>query len=194
MTERISLDGQLAIKCDDGKLLFVNFEKYTTNNRINYTVSGDGVYFKGKTQHLNHNDHIAIAVLANVFEEIKNAHTIITPNSLKYDIDNWFENITVVRESDYFDKPINEEKTDYNFPELWHIIPSRIRSEDDPLTKEEADKIRSDWFTTQRVLWHMKLQKDAGMWSQWTKDKINKDGMSLMDAWRMSNSNQYRFK
>ncbi len=194
MTKRISLDGQLAIECDNDEILFINFDTYTTKEKVNYIVKGENTYFEGETQPLKQGDHIAISVLANVFEEIKNAHTIITPNSLKYDINNWFEDIKVVRESKYFDKPITESQTDYTFPELWHMIPQRIKNENDPLTKEEADKIRSDWFTTQRVLWHMKLQKDAGMWSQWTEDKIKKNGMSLMDAWRLSNSNQYKFK
>jgi len=192
MKPRISLDGQLALDCGE-ELLFVDFDKYTSNNTVEFTVSGDETYFEGETQELDQGDHIAIAVLANIFETIKNAETIITPNSLKYDIDNWFDNIDVVRESEYFEKPA-QGATDYNFPQLWSRIPNRIKNENDPLTKEEADEMRSDWFTTQRVLWHMKLQKDAGMWSQWDTDTIEKKGMDLMDAWRLSNTNSYKYK
>ncbi len=192
MKPRISLDGQLALDCGE-ELLFVDFDKYTSNNTVEFTVSGDETYFEGETQELDQGDHIAIAVLANIFETIKNAETIITPNSLKYDIDNWFDNIDVVRESEYFEKPA-QGATDYNFPQLWSMIPNRIKNENDPLTKEEADEMRSDWFTTQRVLWHMKLQKDAGMWSQWDTDTIEKKGMDLMDAWRLSNTNSYKYK
>ncbi len=192
MKPRISLDGQIAIDCGK-ELLFVDFNKYTTKNKVKFTVSGDDTYFEGETQELDQGDHIAIAVLANVFETVKNAKTIVTPNSLKYDIDNWFDDIEVVRESEYFEKPVNGTK-DYNFPELWSMIPSRIKNENDPLTKEEADEMRSEWFTTQRVLWHMKLQKDAGMWNQWDTEEIEKKGMSLMDAWRLSNGNPYQDK
>lgn len=190
MKPRVALDGRIALDCGED-LLFVDFDKYTTGNRVHFTVEGDKTNFTGVTQELNHGDHIAIAVLANVFETVKDAMTIITPNSLKYDIDNWFTDIEVVRETNYFDKPEFFDNTDYNFPEIWFMILDRVEDENDSLTKEEADEIMCEWFTTQRTLWHLKLQKDAGMWSQWDKEQIE-DGMSLMDAWQMADSNQYK--
>lgn len=191
MKPRVALNGRLAIDCDD-ELLFVDFDTYK-DNRVHFTVEGEKTNFTGKTQELDEGDHIAIAVLANVFETVKNGEVIITPNSLKFDIDRWFEDITVVRETDYFDRPtINN--TDYNFPDEWYIILNRVYDENDPLTKKEADEMMVDWLTTQRILWQMKLQKDAGMWEQWTDEKIEKRGMGMMEAWRMANSNQYQDK
>lgn len=191
MKPRMELNGKIAIDCSD-ELLFVDFDSYK-DNKVHFTVDGDDTYFTGETQELEQGDHIAIAVLANVFETVKNAEIIITPNSLKYDIDRWFNDIEVVRETDYFDKPKVSNDTDYNFPEMWYMILNRVEDENDPLTKEEADEMMSEWFTTQRILWHLKLQKDAGMWSQWNEERIE-NGMELMDAWRMANSNQYRRK
>lgn len=190
MKPRVALDGRIALDCGED-LLFVEFNDYD-NDKVQFTVTGENTNFTGETQKLEQGDHIAIAVLANVFETIKNAKKIITPNSLKYDIDRWFKDIEVIRETNYFDKP-SVNNTDYNFPDMWGILLNRIDDDDDPLTKEEADEMMSDWFTTRRVLWHMKLQKDAGMWDQWTDEKLEQ-GMSMMDAWRKSNSNQYRKK
>lgn len=190
MKPRVALDGRIAIDCED-ELLFVKFNE-CEKNKIQFTVDGENTHFSGETQELEQGDHMAIAVLANVFETVKTAKTIITPNSLKFDIDRWFENIEVVRETDYFDKPTGN-TTDYNFPDMWGIILNRVADKNDPLTKEEADKMMSEWFTTRRVLWHLELQKDAGMWDQWTEEKID-EGVSMMDAWRRANSNQYRKK
>ena len=190
MNKRVALNGRIALECSDD-LLFVDFEDFE-DDKIQFTVKGDNREFDGETQELNEGDHIAIAVLAKVFETIKDAKKIITPNSLKYDIDRWFTDIDVVRETNYFTRPTTND-TDYNFPDMWGIILNRVDDENDPLTKEQADQMMSDWFTTQRVLWHLKLQKDAGMWGQWSDEELEQ-GMGLREAWESAGSSQYRDK
>lgn len=190
MNRIAELNGRIALECEDD-LLFVSFGDYE-DGKIQFTVEGDKREFEGETQELNQGDHIAIAVLANVFEIVKDTEKIITPNSLKYDIDRWFTDIEVVRETNYSSKAKTND-TDYNFPEMWGILLNRVEDESDTLTKEEADEIMSDWFTTQRVLWHLKLQKDAGMWSQWSDEELEQ-GMGLREAWESAGSSQYRDK
>lgn len=190
MNKRVALNGRIALECSDD-LLFVDFKDFE-NDKIQFRVEGDNTEFDGETQELDEGDHVAIAVLANVFETVKDAEKIITPNSLKYDVDHWFTDIDVVRETNYFTRPTTND-TDYNFPDMWGILPKRVDDENDPLTKEEADQMMSDWFTTQRVLWQLKLQKDAGMWSQWSDEELE-DGMSLMEAWQSAESNEYQDK
>lgn len=190
MDKIVELNGRIGLECGEN-LLFVEFNGYE-NEKMQFRVTGDDTDFTGETQKLDKGDHVGIAVLAKVFETIKDAEKIITPNSVKYDIDKWFTDIEVVRETNYVNKP-STNNTDYNFPKMWGVIQERVNDEADPLTKQEADQMRSDWFTTQRVLWQLKLQKDAGMWDQWDDEKLE-DGVSFMEAWSSVNSNSYEYK
>ena len=81
-------------------------------------------------------------------------------------------------------------QTDYQFPQWWGLLQQRVNDDDDPLTKADADEIRSDWFTHQRVLRQLERQHDAGMWEQWS----DVNGQSVESAMNRATENPYRDK
>jgi len=75
-------------------------------------------------------------------------------------------------------EPNRSNTTDYNFPEDWGMW-----------SPEE----RADWFLEQRVRVQLKRQYDAGMWPQWDDSRLT-DGMTLVEAYKKTEANPFRFK
>lgn len=84
-------------------------------------------------------------------------------------------------------------ETDYTFPPWWGDLLRLAEMDDDPMTREQAEQIRSNWFWEQRELKQLKRQYDAGMWDQWDDERLD-DELTIEEAITELQSNDYQIK
>jgi|APHM01.1.fsa_nt_gi hypothetical protein len=84
----------------------------------------------------------------------------------------------------------NSNNTDYSFPPWWGILQRRVDDDRDSMTKEEADQIRSDWYTMVRSKRQAIRQHDAGMWEEFG----DVEGVPLREAMEDINDDEYQLK
>jgi hypothetical protein len=83
--------------------------------------------------------------------------------------------------------------TDYTFPPWWGDLLRLAEMDDDPMTREQAEEIRSNWFWRQRELKQLKRQYDAGMWDQWDEERLDGE-LTIEEAINELQSNDYQIK
>ena len=91
-----------------------------------------------------------------------------------------------------YDSPQNN--TDYVFPRWWGLLLERANDPDDPITRNEVYETRSEWFLEQRVKDQMERQREAGMWDQWSEERLDEVGMTFSEAIAEIENNDYKIK
>jgi len=87
----------------------------------------------------------------------------------------------------------SQNNTDYVFPRWWGLLLERANDPEDPITRSEVYETRSEWFLEQRVKDQMERQYEAGMWDQWSEERLE-DGVSVQEGIAEVENNDYKIK
>jgi len=81
--------------------------------------------------------------------------------------------------------------TDYTFPRWWGMMLKEAHNPNSPVTRQEVEDQRNEWFWEQRAKKQLKRQYDAGMFNY--LDELD-DGVPFTEGIAAVENNEYQVK